>query len=68
MTPVERALVAGRQAAAILEALPADLGNGYSDDEIAAHYAATERLLVAFRRLDAAVTGVANRNTHPHEK
>jgi hypothetical protein len=50
-TPVDAALIAGRRAAEILEALPTD-ERGYTDDEIAAHYAATDRLLAAFRALE----------------
>ena len=42
----------GRRAAAILEAPPLDPDTGYTDDEIAAQYAATDRLLAAFRRLE----------------
>lgn len=44
-------LTAGRLAAQLLEAPPLD-EYGYSDDEIAAQYAAVDRLLAAFRWLD----------------
>lgn len=43
----------GRRAAAILEAPPLDMTVGYTPDEIAAQYAATDRLLAAFRELEA---------------
>jgi len=49
------ALRSARQAATILEAPPHDPVAGYSDDEIAAQYAATDRLLTAFRQLDAEI-------------
>ena len=50
---IESALEAGRRAAAILEAPPDDPEAGYTDDEVAAQYAATDRLVAAFRRLEA---------------
>lgn len=46
----------GRAAAVILEAVPADLEAGYSDDEVAQQYAATDRLLTAFRGIDEHLT------------
>lgn len=52
---MNEALEAGRAAAAILEAEPADLEHGYTDDEMAAQYAAADRLVFAFRQLDAAI-------------
>lgn len=55
---VADALAAGRQAADVLEAVPADLDAGYSDDEVAAQYAAADRLVAAFRQLDRALREV----------
>lgn len=52
MNALDRALAAGRLAITILEAPPADPVAGYTDDEVAAHYAATDRLIAAFRQLD----------------
>lgn len=49
---IQDALVAGRQAADILEALPLDETLGYSPDEEAAQFAAVDRLVAAFRSLD----------------
>lgn len=54
MRSVDEALASGRAAAIILEAPPLDLNHGYTPDEIAAQYAATDRLLAAFRQLEAA--------------
>ena len=49
---IAQALLAGRQAADILEAAPADETHGYDPDEVAAQYAAVDRLVAAFRALD----------------
>lgn len=54
---LEQARATGREASEVLKALPADLDTGYSDDEVAAQYAATNRLLAAFRELDLALIG-----------
>lgn len=51
MSALDKALATGLQAVAILEAPPADPVGGYDSDEIAAHYAATDRLIAAFRQL-----------------
>jgi hypothetical protein len=52
-----QALLAGRQAADILEAMPADEEHGYSRAEEAQQFAAVDRLVEAFRRLDKELTG-----------
>lgn len=53
---LRRALLAGRQAADVLEAEPHDVSHGYDDDEVAAQYAAVDRLVEAFRTLDRQLT------------
>ena len=50
------ALFAGRQAVRILEAAPHDPDFGYDKDEVAQHYAASDRLVAAFRKLDSVLT------------
>ena len=57
MTPaMSAALKVGRQAVAVLAALP--LGEvGYTEDEVAAQYAATDRLIAAFQRIDTELGG-----------
>lgn len=49
---LEEVLARGRQAADILEAAPLDPDHGYTPDELAAQYAAADRLVKAFRELD----------------
>lgn len=51
------ALFMGRQAVRILEASPQDMDAGYDDDEVAQHFAASDRLVEAFRKLDSVLTG-----------
>jgi len=66
---LDEALTVGRLAAAIISAEPDDLYRGYTPDEIAAQYAATDRLVQAFRYLDHTVTGAKrSKNEHPHER
>ena len=50
---LESALKLGRHATSILEAPPADLAAGYTDDEIAAQYAAVDQLVSAFHQIEA---------------
>jgi len=52
MRSVAAILADGRLAAAILEAPPDDLDAGYTNDELAAQYSATDRLLHVFHELD----------------
>ncbi len=52
----EVAAASGRRAIDALEAPPADPVGGYTEDEIAAHYAAVDRLVWAFKALDAEVS------------
>lgn len=56
MSDHTEALQAGRQAADILEALPADEAHGYSPDEEAAQFSAVDRLVAAFRLIDQTLT------------
>lgn len=56
MSDHAEALQAGRLAADILEALPADEAHGYSPDEEAAQFTAVDRLVAAFRHLDRALS------------
>lgn len=51
---IQEALARGRRAAEILESTPID-GHGFTDDEVAAQYAATDRLLAVFRQLEEAI-------------
>ena len=46
----------GRRACELLESPPNDPVGGYTEDEIAAHYAAVDRLVWAFKALDAEVS------------
>ncbi|WUT94738.1 hypothetical protein SUAREZ_90 [Mycobacterium phage Suarez] len=55
MPDLADALTRGRQALRILEAPPADLQEGYTPDELAGQYAAIDRLVAAFREVDAAI-------------
>lgn len=50
---IAEALIAGRQAVRILEAEPEDLAYGYTRDEESAQFAAVDRLVDVFKRLDA---------------
>lgn len=53
---INKALVAGAQAADILEAEPKDLAGGYDSDEVAQQFAAADRLVEAFRTLHKELT------------
>jgi hypothetical protein len=55
ITTVRMAMAIGRRCANILAAPPAN-GFHFSDDELAAHYAATDRMIEAFRVLDRLLT------------
>lgn len=50
------AAASGRRAYELLESPPNDPVGGYTEDEIAAHYAAVDRLVWAFKALDAEVS------------
>ena len=77
---VDAALTAMRLCAAALEAQPADLFRGYTEDETVVQYAAAERMVQTFRTLDRllterrgsdAKTGVSGNGHHhhpPHEE
>lgn len=56
-TRLDAAFAIGRQAVAVLEALPLDPEHGYSDDEVAAQYAATDRLAAAFLEVTELLEG-----------
>ena len=60
-------LAAGRLAARLLEATPLD-GHGYSEDEIAAQYAAVDRLLAAFRWLEKEVKTMSQYTAEDRER
>lgn len=70
---IDAPMLAMRLCAAIIEREPADPG-GYTADELAAQYAAVDRLVAAFRVLDAELGhpgAVVSRNGHsksPREK
>ncbi|HME74086.1 MAG TPA: hypothetical protein VKI00_00035 [Mycobacterium sp.] len=56
LTTVKAAMAVMRDAVATLEAQPADLDAGYTEDEVAAQYAATDRIVEAFHLLDRLLT------------
>ena len=56
ITTVKAAMAVMRDAVATLEAQPADLDAGYTEDEVAAQYAATDRIVEAFHLLDRLLT------------
>lgn len=64
---ISAAFSVGRQACGVLGAAPLNEFGGYTEDEIAAQYAATDRLITAFQEIDAGLGGSYS-DPQPHEE